>query len=136
MRPGLGLRLLAVELGGEVTVDVGSGGVEAAEVLVHDLNLRLQHLVLLVRLAGVVRVALETLHLAVQAALGVLGAFDVVDGWKGDQSRKEEITRIGQSPFVSISHLLALVPPLDGTALFKSSNRSFISLRRLRSAIL
>ena len=39
-------------------------------------------------------------------------------------------------PLVKVSHLLAFVPPFDGTALFSSSKRSFISLRRFRSASL
>ena len=125
---------------GELTVDVWCVGVGPTEGLVHDLNLCFEQLVLLMCLARIFGIALQSLHLAVQVAFLVLGAPDVIngcarsDGSDGSRERGRIDGGDRSSPLVKISHLLALDPPWDGTALFSSSKRSFISLRRLRSA--
>jgi hypothetical protein len=54
--------------------------VEAAEMLMHDLHFRLEHIVLLVGFAVVFGIALESGDFGVELTLGVLCLTDVFDG--------------------------------------------------------
>lgn len=64
-----------------MAVDVRRIRIEAPQVLMHDRNLRLEHLVLLLRFANVFAVTLKPLDFAVELSLLMLGGADIVDGW-------------------------------------------------------
>jgi hypothetical protein len=104
----------------------------------HSFDLALEQIILLTSIVCVLCIVLEATELGVEALFGLLAAADVVDGWTDAcvSSVHSFVMGFQYLPFVRISHLLAFVPPFAGTALFKSSKRSFISLRRLRSASL
>jgi hypothetical protein len=110
-------------------------GIEALQVYVHRPEFVLEHFVLFVCLAGVLGVAWKAhqfvliVDCRVREELNVLDCFEAVSD--------EGPARMGAClPLERISHLLAFVPPDVGTALFRSSNKSFISLLRFRSASL
>jgi hypothetical protein len=76
----LHLSLLLTELLAKATVHVSGIGVQAAQMLKHDLHFGLELLALLVRFPRELILSLEALDLGVKVALLVLSGSDIFDG--------------------------------------------------------
>lgn len=69
-----------IQLRGEVPVYVRDVRVQSSEMLMHDCQFSLQHVVLFDSLATVIRVALQACDGFRERALMQLGSFNMVDG--------------------------------------------------------
>lgn len=62
-----------------MAIDMRRVGIEASQVLVHDLYLSLEHIILLLRFPCEVRLSMQSVDLGIKMTFLLLGASDVVN---------------------------------------------------------
>lgn len=132
-------RLLRLVLGfhvvSEGAEDVVTIWIDAAQLLVHSGDLVCQVVVLVLSSASNFKVGTELAILLLSNVKRSLESINVVNGYDiGQYCVCTWRPRRMDKPLLSTSHLLDLFPGELGRTRFKVSNRSFISLLRLRSA--
>lgn len=116
------------------SVDVWSAGIGTAEMLPNCCHLLAQHIVLFLQAARMVGILSEASIFLPQCFKLVLTGLDVITRCKDQHLNTEQAPK--PIPLLRTSHLLDLLPGELGRMELRESNRSFISLRRLRSASL
>lgn len=129
-------RLLMLKLIGEISVDMRSVWIETIKMLKHGLHLTAQHSIFFLVATAQISLVSHSLSFAANGITAVLQILDVFDGCNDKVSVWDTGQIYWAEPLVRISHLLDFPPGEFGRMLLSSSNSDFISLRRLRSAIL
>jgi hypothetical protein len=116
---------------------MGSAWIDALEMLEHGLHFAAQHAILFLKATAHINLISHAFSVAPNSISAVLQIFDMFNGCiMMLVNVKLNIHILDSIPFVRISHLLDFPPGEFGSILLSSSKSDFISLRRLRSAIL